>query len=200
MQSEIQTYKQELSHELETILQYWTDHCLDDSNGGFYGRIDGYDMVHPEAEKGVVLNARILWAFAAAYNHSKKYEYLVIAERAYHYILNFFFDKQYGGVFWSLDYLGNVVNPRKQIYGLAFCIYAFAEYSKAIAENEVTDKAIDLFKIIEKNSYHNKGKGYFEAFTRDWKPIADLRLSTKDENYVKTMNTHLHILEAYANL
>ena len=200
MRDQLQQYKKELQQELENILQYWMKYAPDNDNGGFYGRVDDSNRVYPEAEKGVVLNARILWAFAAAYNHSKKEEYFIIARRAYHYILDHFIDKKYGGVYWSVDYEGNVSNSKKQIYGIAFCIYAFSEYYKACKEDDVAGNAIELFKIIEKHAYDEKRKGYYEAFTHNWKPIEDLRLSEKDANSAKTMNTHLHILEAYANL
>ncbi|WP_206106476.1 hypothetical protein [Ilyomonas limi] len=39
-----------------------------------------------------------------------------------------------------------------------------------------------------------------DAFARNWQPLEDVRLSTKDANASKAMNTHLHIIEAYANL
>jgi mannobiose 2-epimerase len=200
MQHQLQRYKRELQRELENILQYWMKYAPDDDQGGFYGKIDEDNLVHPEAEKGVVLNARILWSFAAAYTHTKKSEYLVIAKRAYHYILDHFMDTKYGGVYWSVDHRGEVSNSRKQIYGQAFCLYAFCEYYKAVREDQIADRAISLFNVVEKNSYDNKHKGYYEAWTHNWKPIDDFRLSAKDENFAKTMNTHLHLLEAYANL
>ncbi len=200
MQDQLLQYKKELHRELENILRYWMKYPPDNDYGGFYGRIDESNNAYPEAEKGVVLNARILWSFAAAYNHTKKDEYLIFAKRAYHYIVDHFIDKQYGGVYWSVDHQGNVSNNRKQIYGLAFCIYAFSEYYKATRLSDAADHAITLFKIVEKHSYDEKRKGYYEAFSHNWKPVSDLRLSAKDENYAKTMNTHLHLLEAYANL
>jgi cellobiose epimerase len=200
MQNPIQQYKKELQQELENILKYWMNYAPDNDYGGFYGKIDADNNIFKDAEKGVVLNARILWAFSAAYNHTKKEEYLIFAKRAYHYILDHFIDKRYGGVFWSVDHKGEVSNNRKQIYGLAFCLYAFSEYYKAAHEDSVADHAIELFKTIEKHSYDEKQKGYFEAFMHNWKPIEDLRLSAKDENFAKTMNTNLHVLEAYTNL
>ena len=200
MQNQVQQYKKELQRELENILSYWMKYAPDNENGGFYGKVDENNFPYPEAEKGVVLNARILWSFAAAYNLTKKEEYLIVAKRAYHYIVDHFLDKKYGGVYWSVDYKGEVSNDRKQIYGLAFCIYAFSEYYKAAHDDGAADHAIALFKTIEKHSYDSKQKGYFEAFAHNWRPLLDLRLSTKDENYAKTMNTHLHVLEAYTNL
>jgi cellobiose epimerase len=200
MVDHLQQYKKELQHELEDILQYWMKYAPDNDNGGFYGQVDNDNRPYPQAEKGVVLNARILWSFSAAYNNTKKQDYLILAKRAYHYILDHFMDKKYGGVYWSVDHQGNVSNNRKQVYGMAFCIYAFSEYYKASRDNDVADYAIKLFKVIEKHAFDNRQKGYFEAFSFNWGTIEDLRLSEKDGNYVKTMNTHLHILEAYANL
>ena len=92
-----------------------------------------------------------------------------------------------------------MLNGRKQIYGLSFCIYGLTEYYKAVNKKEILEQAINLFRCIEEHAYDNKYKGYYEAFERNWLPEQDLRLSEKMRTKKKTMNTHLHIIEAYAN-
>ena len=200
-QEKIDKLKSEVKSELtENILPFWSTRMIDKINGGFYGRIDGSGVIHPEANKGCVMNARILWTFSSAYRILGNPEYLESAKRAKDYLLKYFFDKQYSGVYWLIDYKGNVVDGKKQIYAQAFTIYALAEYYRATKDNECLDKAIELYRLIENFSYDTKLEGYFEAFSREWKEIADLRLSDKDANEKKTMNTHLHVLEAYTNL
>jgi len=193
-------YCRELDAELKNILQYWMAHTIDAGHGGFYGCIDNDNTINTTAPKGIVLNARILWTFSAAYNYTRDKKYLAIAERAYQYILTHFTDKEYGGVYWSVDASGNRLNDRKQVYGLAFYLYGLSEYYQAVQDPQVLDKAIHLFKLIEAKSFDAKRKGYFEAFARDWQPLPDLRLSEKDANEKKTMNTHLHVIEAYTSL
>ncbi|MQN14073.1 N-acyl-D-glucosamine 2-epimerase, partial [Prevotella copri] len=102
------------------ILNYWIHKVKDEENGGFYGRVDGNDQVHPEAEKGAVMNARILWAFSAAYRVLKKPEYLEDATRAKEYVRDHFLDKEYGGIYWSVDYKGNPLDTKKQTYAIGF--------------------------------------------------------------------------------
>jgi mannobiose 2-epimerase len=189
-----------ISEELSSILEYWMENAIDIKHGGFLGKIDNDNLVDNEAPKGVVLNTRILWTFSAAYNREKKQSYLDMATRAYRYIVNHFIDRKYGGVYWSVDHKGEMLNGRKQIYGLAFCIYGLTEYYKATREDMALHLSENLFEHIEKNSFDKSNGGYFEAFTQGWKPVDDLRLSEKDDNEKKTMNTHLHIIEAYANL
>jgi mannobiose 2-epimerase len=186
--------------ELNNILNYWISNTIDLNNGGFYGQIDGKGILHPGAPKGSVLNTRILWTFAAAYKYKKDSRYLDMAKRAKEYIFNYFIDKKYGGIFWTLDYKGKVLEPKKQIYAIAFAIYAFSEYYKISGDRNVLTKAIELYNLIEKYSFDSNYDGYFEAFSREWNNIDDLRLSDKDANEKKTMNTHLHILEAYTSL
>lgn len=200
MTNELRLYKNELQQELDEILSYWMHYSPDPVYGGFYGKIDDRDQVHPEAPKGIVLNSRILWTFAAAFNQTLKPSYLDIAKRACDYILAHFMDKEYGGVYWSVNYKGEKLNDRKQIYGLAFCIYGLSEYYKASPQQLVLEQAVALYRLIEQHAYDRGQKGYFEAFSREWKPMDDLRLSEKDANEKKTMNTHLHIVEAYVNL
>ncbi|MDR3220311.1 MAG: AGE family epimerase/isomerase [Dysgonamonadaceae bacterium] len=188
--------KQELT---ENILPYWLNKMQDAEHGGFYGRIDGNEVLHPHANKGAIMNARILWTFSSAYRLLGKAEYSIGARRAYDYIKAYFIDKLHGGAFWELDYQGNPVNTKKQTYVQGFMLYAFSEYYRATGDAESLQLAKDFFYLIERCFDKEQG-GYFEASSRDWLPIDDMRLSEKDANEKKTMNTHLHILEPYTNL
>ena len=197
---QISQYKKEQEDELHSILSYWMHYAIDKEHGGFYGRIDHDNNIDSQAAKGSVLNSRILWSFSAAFKHTGNPEYLVVAERAFTYILEHFIDKNYGGVYWSVDYKGKVLDTKKQIYASAFALYGMSEYYQA-SKNEVAKKsAIDLYHAIEKYSHDKRNKGYIEALSSDWKELDDLRLSAKDANERKSMNTHLHVLEAYTNL
>ena len=201
MTETINTLRKEVTEELEgNILPFWMNKMTDRERGGFYGRISGEDVLMPDEPKGAILNARILWTFSAAYRLLKKPEYLAAATRAKRYLLDFFYDKQFGGIYWSVDCEGNPLDTKKQIYALGFAIYGLSEYARATGDEEALEYAIRLFEVIEKYSFDAEKNGYVEALTRDWQPIADMRLSDKDENEKKTMNTHLHILEPYANL
>ena len=193
-------YRQEMDEELAAILGYWMEQTPDPAQGGFYGQIDGENIVHPQAPKGAVLNSRILWTFSAAYTQTRKSQYLHLAQRAYEYLTAHFIDREYGGVFWSVDHNGAPLNGRKQIYGLAFCIYGLSEYYLISGDPGALEHATSLFRLIERHSFDPKTSGYYEAFARDWMPLDDQRLSPKDANEKKTMNTHLHVIEAYANL
>ena len=192
--------KAELTNELTNILHYWTRYTIDTDYGGFVGRINYQNKVEPEAPKGAVLNARILWTFSSAYRATQKQEYFVIAQRAYEYIAKHFIDKKYGGVYWELSHDGKPVNTRKQTYAIAFAIYGLSEYYRVSNNEEARQMAMLLFCDVELNGFDSKLNGYFEAFSRDWQLLEDMRLSEKDANECKTMNTHLHILEAYTSL
>ena len=182
------------------ILRFWIDKMVDRENGGFYGRIDGHEVLHPEAEKGAILNARILWSFSAAYRVLRKPEYLDMATYAKDYFVSHFLDREYGGVYWSLDYKGQPLNTRKQFYAIGFALYGMSEYARATGDREALDCALQLYDCIEQHALDHEHNGYIEAMTRDWQPIADMRLSELDANYPKSQNTHLHIIEPYANL
>ncbi|MBN2743511.1 MAG: AGE family epimerase/isomerase [Marinilabiliaceae bacterium] len=197
---DIQQLYQQQNNELHNILKYWTDNTLDVAHGGFVGQIDHFNHVVPGASKGAVLNARILWTFSAAYRFTRQAEYLQVAENAFNYLLLHFWDKQHGGLVWEVDANGKVLNGRKQIYAQGFGVYGFSEYYRASGNTLALDKAIELYRLIEKHSYDAKDGGYIEALAQDWSPLEDMRLSPKDANEPKSMNTHLHILEPYTNL
>src|SRR5215217_26003 len=193
-------YAAELKTELKNILTYWMEYTPDHVNDGFYGQISSNNEVVHDAARGAVLNARILWSFSGAYNLSPDERYLNMADRAYRYIAAHFLDKNYGGVYWTVDAAGNPLDTKKQIYAIAFTIYAFSEYFMASGHEVAREHAVDLYRDLVKYSLDTERGGYYEAFSRTWEPIADLRLSDKDANEKKTMNTHLHVLEAFTNL
>ena len=196
----LELYKTELDSELTSILKYWSTITPDVKHGGFYGKIDNQNNITAGAPKGSVLNARILWSFSAAYNLKHNPAYLSMADRAYQYIVEHMLDSAYGGVYWSVDYLGAPLDSKKQVYAIAFSIYAFSEYYWASGNREAKKKAIELYNLLVEKACDPLKSGYFEAFTREWGAIGDLRLSAKDANEKKTMNTHLHVLEGYTNL
>ena len=201
MNKDIATLKQEMHDVLTTnILPYWMNHMVDSVHGGFYGRITGTEQLMPEADKGAILHARILWTYSAAYRLLQKEEYLTMATRAKRYLIDFFYDTDFGGIYWSLDCKGEPLDTKKQIYALGFAVYGLSEYHRATGDEEALDYAIRLFRTIETHSFDTVKNGYCEALTREWNEIADMRLSEKDANERKTMNTHLHILEPYTNL
>jgi len=197
---QLKQLKTELSAELDSILKYWSEHTLDNENGGFTGQIDFNDNLIPTTEKGSVLNARILWSFSASYQVTKNEEHKKLATRAFEFLSKYFYDPEFGGLFWSINADKTPKDTKNQIYALAFAIYGLSEYYVISKDEKALEIAINLYLQIERHSYDSINGGYLEAFTREWKPIADLRLSEKDANEKKTMNTHLHIVEAYANL
>ena len=191
----------EMQDVLETnILHFWMTQMVDEAHGGFYGRIDGQGTLHPDAEKGAILNARILWSFSAAYRVLGVKEYLAMATRAYEYFIRHFIDQEYGGVYWSVDYLGRPLDTKKQFYAIGFTIYGLSEYARATGDREALDYALQLYDCVEEHAFDTAHNGYIEACTRDWGQIADMRLSAFDANYPKSQNTHLHIIEPYTNL
>jgi len=196
MQQQAHAFQQEL----DRILAYWSTHAPDAQHGGFHGQITEDNEVIAQAPKGAVLNARILWTFSAAYRFGSRPAHLALATRAFEYFEQHFLDAEHGGVFWSVDYLGQPLDAKKQIYALAFAIYGLAEYHAASGSARALAHAQDLFRCIEEHSFDHEQGGYLEALGRDWAPLADLRLSDKDANEKKTMNTHLHVLEAYTTL
>lgn len=197
-----QSFQAELQVELSEILNFWLTQSFDHWQGGFIGKMDNQGLVDYTAPKGLVLNARILWTFSAAYAHTQDPMCLAAAQRAFGVLSTQFYDPEHGGYYWSINPDGSALSMRKQIYGQAFVLYALAEYHRIVAvetQEIVLAQAQAVFNWIEKYSYDKQGLGYWEAVDRDGTALEDLRLSARDRNDPKTMNTHLHVLEAYAN-
>ena len=197
----IELLKNEVEANLtENLLPWWSAKTVDYENGGFYGRVNSRDSVIADADKGGILNARILWTYSAAYRVLKDTAYLRLATRAKDYILAHFIDKEFGGAYWSLNAKGEPENTRKQVYTNAFFIYGLAEYSRATGDKESLEAAKAIFELFEKHALDKEANGYFEAFSRDWQRIRDRMIGESSDNDEKTMNTSLHLMEAYANL
>jgi mannobiose 2-epimerase len=185
---------------LENILPFWRRLTVDERRGGFIGQMSNDLRVQEDAPKGLILNARILWTFSAAYAYTKDDQDRALAHRAYEYLTHHFLDEKHGGYFWELDPDGAVLDDKKKVYGEAFCLYALAEYVRVFNEPRALRQAADVFHLIEAHAHDEPHGGYFEAMSRDWKPCEDMRLSDKDMNEKKSMNNHLHVLEGYTNL
>ena len=200
MQSELTEFLRDAaSRELEgDILPYWLK--LRDPHGGFFGEADSRGRLNPAAERGAVLGARLVWTFSAAYNALGKPEYLEAAKWACDYFLEHFVDSANGGVYWSVTADGSPLDTKKQLYSQGFAIYGLAEYYRASGDNDALNAAKSLFAVVEEHFYDRAHGGYLEALARDFSPLEDMSLSAHDINADKTMNSHLHLLEAYANL
>jgi mannobiose 2-epimerase len=201
MQYRKSNFRQQLEEELTgNILPFWMTYVVDKVNGGFYGAVTNDLQVHNEVPRSAVLCARILWTYSTAYRKLGGAEYLAMARWAYDYLTRVFWDQKYGGLYWQVDCQGNPVSNRKHHFAQAFAIYGLSEYYLATQESQSLKLAQTLFHLLEEHAYEPVYQGYIEGSSREWKALVDMRLSDKDLNCRKSMNTMLHMLEAYTNL
>lgn len=181
----------------DRIIPFWK-RLRDDEHGGYYGYMDFDLKVDKEYEKGCILNSRILWFFANAYMTLKDKSLLAEAAHAYSFMRDCCEDKEYGGVFWSVTYDGLPLDTTKHIYNQAFAIYALSSYYAASNDSSALDFAMSLFEKIE--TIGTDSYGYLESFNRKWELEDNDKLSENGLLADKTMNTLLHVLEAYTEL
>lgn len=196
------------SHAQKIILPYWERFSRDVATGGFYGRIDGYNVQDSTESRSIVMTARFLWAYSASARFFHNPAYLDLAEYAYKAICRDFIDMECGGVYWSVKLDGTADVTKKQIYGEAFAIYGLSEYAAAVQEllsdtdtaRQAMMYAVSLYNLLEQFAYEPEFGGYIEARARNWSETVDLKLSPKDIDCCKSMNTNLHVMEAFTNL
>ncbi|MBN2424746.1 MAG: AGE family epimerase/isomerase [Calditrichaceae bacterium] len=192
----IDEFKKELT---DNILPFWMNH-VKDNKGGFYGAVTNDLKILDEVPRSSVLCARILWTFSKTYKILKNNQYRKMADHAYKYLTNEFWDNRHGGLYWEIDKNGLPVTDRKHHYAQAFGIYGLTEYFRITEDQTVLDLARELFHLLEEYAYEPVYGGYIEGRSRTWQNLPDMRLSDKDMNSRKSMNTMLHVLEAYSNL
>jgi cellobiose epimerase len=194
-------FREQIALELTgNILPFWMTYAVDKVHGGFYGALTNSLEIHNEVPRSAILCARILWTYAKAYRMFEKEEYSAMARQAYETLAGVFFDPDHGGLYWSVDITGKPVLDRKHHYAQAFAIYGLSEYYRATKQPESLTMAQTIFQLLEKHAYDPVNGGYTEGSGRKWEALADMRLSERDLNCRKSMNTMLHILEAYTNL
>jgi mannobiose 2-epimerase len=182
------------------LLPFWRERSLDHTCGGFVAEMADDGTLNGSAPKGLILNARLLWTFSALYYKLADRHDVALARRAYDYLATYFRDHECGGYIWRVRQDGSILDSSKKIYGQAFCIYALSEYHRATGDAGALDTATVLFNLIERHAHDAVRGGFIEVLARDWSPAVDLRLSNKDMDVAKSMNNHLHLLEAYTNL
>ena len=185
------------NHLTDCIIPFWKN-LRDDKNGGYYGWV-GYDLkVDKKAVKGCILNSRILWFFSNAYTMLKDPSLLKEADHGFAFMKQYCMDRENGGIFWSIQYDGKPEDTTKHTYNQAFAIYALSSYYEASGKEEALDMAKELFHIIEGKCTDEIG--YKEAFDKEFHEIENDKLSENGVIAEKTMNTLLHVFEAYTEL
>ncbi len=199
---DLKDFSRRISDELfGNIIPFWCGPALDQEQGGWMAWLSNNLDPDRTQPKGLIVNSRILWSFSAVYQARPDARFRQMADRALDVIMNRFWDGLNGGAFWRLDGDGRVMDDSKKIYGQAFYIYALAEYCRAFGKSDALARAKSLFELIERHAHDERGDGYWEVRRRDWSEAGDeARLSEKDMNEKKSMNNHLHVLEAYTNL
>lgn len=188
----------EVEQELkEHIIPFWIG-MQDKEFGGFYGMLDIDLNLDKKASKGCILNSRILWFFSNAYLMYKDENYLAVAKHAYDFMKKYMFDAENGGIYWAVTYDGKPLDTTKHTYNQAFAVYALSSYYDATKDSEALKTAYELVDIIE-NKCSDKG-GYLEAFDIYFKPAGNDKLSENGVEAGRTMNTLLHVFEAYTEL
>lgn len=191
--------RKEIEHELlNGIYPFW--HAMLGDDGNFPGRVAIDGTADYDAPKSAVMVMRMLWSFSAIALRYPECGAGRDADLMFEYVKKHFIDREFGGVWWSVDAEGNPLETKKQSYAIGFAIYAMAQYSLLRPESDASFIAMELFNTLESHAYDSAHGGYVEALQRGWSPIEDMRLSEKDKNCVFTMNTHLHILEPYTLL
>ena len=182
------------------LLPWWMQYSVDEENGGFYGAVTNDNVPEAGHSKFITLNARLIWTFASAYRILGDENYLRYAKRAYDYFLAHFYDREHGGWYSRVDEKGAVLDDNKYIYGNAFAIYGLSEYCRATGDQEALRLAVETRDCLEKYVYDPEYKGFYESCRADWTVNPWGKGMNRSPFDVKTMNTHLHLLEAYTAL
>lgn len=191
----------------QEIRREWTEHILpfwaglrDDRHGGYYGEVSVDLQTDTLAPKGGIATARQLWSFSAAYRVTGEEVWASHAKHAYSFLKDRLIDREHGGMYWMVDHEGQPLDTRKHVYAQSFAVYSLSEYSRATGDAEALELARELFGLIEEKGYDTGIQAYKEEFDREWNEQPNEKLSENGLNADITMNTTIHVLEAYTTL
>lgn len=184
--------------QLSELAKWWREVALD-PGGGFYGEVGVDNQPVPGAPRGLIHTARIVYFFSRYARHTGDLQAAAAAHHAYAY-LKVFSDTANGGYVWSLEADGRKRDGRKHLYAQAFAVYGLTAYYQLTGRPQVLTEALGLFQLIETHGWDDNWGGYLEGFSQSWQPLDDMRLCAAAPQAAKTMNTHLHLLEAYSAL
>lgn len=196
----LQALVPEFECELDRIAQWWLVHGIDNLGGGYVSSVGNDGKPAATGEKTVVAQSRLLWFFSKMAIRTQEQQFFDAAEHGAEFLLSKFVDERHGGVYWSVDEGAQPLNRRKQTYGQAFAVFALAAFGELGANRAASQAATELFLAIEHRLRDREHNGYDEGRGRSWAPLDDPRLSDRDQPSAKSMNTHLHVLEAYSGL
>lgn len=201
-QSELKTRAERCRQVLKTsIIAFYLPACIDGANGGYFESLRD-DKFAPTGEKFLTLQARQLWFFSTlAAAGIEREASLAAAKVGFDFLETKFRDRTYGGYFAKVTDDGRPTDRRKHVYLNAFALFGLAAYHRAVGGTIALAAAQDLFRALESKAHDAAHGGYTEFFEEDWKPVSDARTAS----YIgppgtKTFNTHLHVLEAFAEL
>ena len=198
-------YAREFRSQLvEKIMPYWYDTAIDWKEGGYLLSDDALRKAPPATEKQLVTQSRMIWGFSHAHRNkleNGKRDYLKAAEQGYRFLLAHMKDSVHGGYFWATDVAGKPVNERKIVYGEAFVMYGLVEYYRASGEKAALDLAMQQFRVLQAKAHDGTNGGWIEHFERDWTPMLQpVPEAIVEVGGFKSANTHLHLMEAFAEL
>jgi mannobiose 2-epimerase len=187
----------EIKDELcNNILPYWMNH-MKNPDGGLYGNISNSNITDGHAPRGLVMTSRFLWTYSEAYRIFGKKEYLDFAIYVKDTLLKTLYDREQGGFFWSADGYDKPLDNKKVLYGQAFALYGLSTFQMIAPSDENADLCKEIFTLLETHGKDPVLGGYYEALNRDWTYSGKNNLGADDIPCEKSMNTNLHMLEAY---
>ena len=134
---------------LGNIMPFWLKHGLDLRNGGVYTCLDR-DGSLIDTTKSVWFQGRFAFTCSYAYNHIEQNpEWLAAAKSTIDFIEQHCFDSD-GRMFFEVTASGEPLRKRRYVFSETFAAIAMAEYAIASGEREYAEKALKLFKDIQR--------------------------------------------------
>ena len=196
-QAPIRQYRDEVESYLRgKLLPFWLERSRDTQNGGFITHFDRDGNDSGEDEKSLIAQGRMLYTFSSAFRAGYGAVCAEYARHAADFLIDRMWDRVNGGFVWMTNRKGVVVNHDKVVYGQSFAIYALSEYTLATGDPRGRQYAGQTFDLLQKHCTDTMYGGYFEMFDSEW-CLAGPGSAGGDR---KTLDAHMHLMEAYTTL
>lgn len=181
----------------EKLIPFWVEKAVEPKYGGFQTNYDRNGQRTEVTEKSFLSQCRSVFTISHAMRLGFDWPNGEEAvKQGIEFISKYFLDKENDGYYWIVDEDGKPADENKIIYGHSFLIYGLSEYALLTGDEFAKNESVRIFDLLQTKVADKVSGGYNEHFDR----FFNLKQSRGDIKSHKSLDVHMHLMEAFTTL